>query len=278
MAELPYMKLWVQRLKGSARVRAMPGLSRLIYLGLLTEEWAFQGRGLPADTATMARLLDIDQRVFEGAWTGSNAIEQFFELRDGRYFNETLEEIYSQEISKQRKRSRNGKVAMAKRWGGLKCDSNAIAPLQQRYSEAITSRDGGGDGDDVLLHPDGGGCGGGAETGGAPEVEGEGKVASDVDPIREVVDWAVTHLVMNHHEALDAVRTHGTTPDDLPAWQEALRGAQGLPRLRNARAYLRKYFARFRHPPADMLNEAEAPGTIRSSLNPKGKFSDDRFR
>src|SRR5262245_16691424 len=108
MAELPYMKLWVDRFLGSTRVQSLCGDDCWRYLGLLVHEWAMEGKGLPNDLTILARLLRIDFETFKRAWDGG--VEQFFELKGGRLFNRRLEAVLKEEMDFRAKKVAAGRL------------------------------------------------------------------------------------------------------------------------------------------------------------------------
>jgi uncharacterized protein YdaU (DUF1376 family) len=134
------MKLWTQRFFGSVRVQGLPGRHRLIYLGLLVAEWGLQGAGLPNDLDELARVLGIPKEDIVEAWGAGigmrSGVSQFFELREGRLFNETCEELYRTEVEVVRKKASGGKLGNKKRWGRQRSVSDRTP---------IASRDGGCD-------------------------------------------------------------------------------------------------------------------------------------
>lgn len=144
------MKLWTQRFFGSVRVMGLQGEHRLIYLGLLVAEWGLDGRGLPNDLDELARVLGISASLMKEAWgDGSGRVSQFFFLRDGRLFNDTLEDELRETKLFLERCSASGKVGRAKQLR-LKKRSGGGPGV------ARTSRVGDGDGDDDGFHPDGG--------------------------------------------------------------------------------------------------------------------------
>jgi len=154
--ELPYMKLWTQRFFGSIRVQALRGEHRLIYLGLLVSEWGLDGRGLPNDLAELGRILGISEDVLRDAWgDGTNRISQFFEVRGGRLFNDTLETTISEDKEERRRVVARAKAGARMRWGRKKRKCLGIAQAMPRIDGDGVHQDGdeGADGE-LVKRPD----------------------------------------------------------------------------------------------------------------------------
>lgn len=141
--ELPYMKLWTQRFFGSIRVQALRGEHRLIYLGLLVSEWGLDGRGLPNDLAELGRILGISEDVLRDAWgDGTNRVSQFFEVRGGRLFNDTLETTIAEDKEERRRVVARAKAGARMRWGGKKRKCLGIARAMPRIDGDGVHQDG----------------------------------------------------------------------------------------------------------------------------------------
>jgi hypothetical protein len=223
MADLPYMKLWTQRFFGSIRVQSLPGRHRLIYLGLLVAEWGLDGKGLPNDIDMLARILGVPRDDVGEAWgDGSSGVSQFFELRSGRLFNDTLESTYLQEKKSIRAKREHGKKGAKGRW------KREMPGHYPSTATAMASRDGGGDGDGSSLM---------------------GKKGSDGGALDErqvsVVEWYETQLCMPAHRAAEVVRKLGVTEADLEGWNAALSDAR-TKGLRDYRVFVRSRAERFR--------------------------------
>jgi CRP-like cAMP-binding protein len=232
--ELPYMTLFTQRFCGSRRVQALRDGDEWWYLGLLLNEWGFQGKGLPSDIGTLARLLRLPVETFREAWDGDSAgdrpgIAQFFELREGRLFNDTLETLYVESMSRKQALVRAAKKGNRKRWG----KSARSSPGDR---SAIARADGDGDGD--VFNPDGGKGANGAKS--------KPRQARTADG--EVLEFFFTDLCASREIAQEAVRRLGTTPADVEDWRAALKRLRAKGGLRDVRTYVRSRAIRFKNP------------------------------
>jgi len=115
MADLPWMKLGVDRFLGSSRVKGLPkGMGQgWWYLGLLVHQWARGQEGLPANIGELAEILDVREKLFRPVWEGAGGrigMREFFEERGGRLFNKRCEDIYSEELAYRNRKSLSGKA------------------------------------------------------------------------------------------------------------------------------------------------------------------------
>jgi len=123
----PYFPLFVNNWLGSARIAALTPAEENAYFRLLLYEWNDEKCSLPEDDESLSTLSRL-----KSAWPKSKQrVLQFFELHDGRYYNEKLLSLWIAAQELRAKQSAKGVKGMLSRW-----HNTAITPVITQLSLA----------------------------------------------------------------------------------------------------------------------------------------------
>lgn len=125
----PYFPLFVNNWLGSSRINSLSPEEENAYFRLLLYEWNDDTCSLPSDDKSLSSMSRLGAK-----WNDSkSSVLSFFELHNGRYYNEKLLSLRQRSDELRAKQSQKGVKGMLSRWkNNQKTDNNG-------YNTAITS-------------------------------------------------------------------------------------------------------------------------------------------
>jgi len=117
------MNFWPEKFFGSTRVASLHGHAQGAYVLLLLREHMAAGRGLPTSSRELAQLCALTEREWQKL---APTVIPFFDERDGRLYNQRVEEGLEEVRDRHQRLSALGRNGAAKRWHGKSSYGQAI--------------------------------------------------------------------------------------------------------------------------------------------------------